>query len=67
MINHHISHDSYMDTMNKNEQLSRHVVSVRSKDHMRRTIKNPKIVLNSFYDKMRLINAIDCEPFGYKQ
>ena len=67
VVNHQITHDNYMDTMKTNEQLRRAVVSLRSKDHMIRTIKNPKIALNSFYDKMQLINTIDCEPFGYKQ
>ena len=56
-----------MDTMKANEQLSRDVVSLRSKDHMIRTIKNTNNVVNSFYDKMQLINAIDCEPFGDTQ
>ena len=67
VVKHQITHDNYMDTMNKNEQVCRDVVSLRSKDHMIRTIKNAKSALNSFYDKMRLTNAIDCEPFGYKQ
>ena len=53
--------------MNTNEQLSRDVVSLRCKDYMVNAIKNPKNVLNSFYDKMHLINVIGCEPFGYKQ
>ena len=56
-----------MDTMKTNEQLSRDVVSLRPNEHMIRTIQNPQIAVNSFYDKMQLINAIDCEPFGYKQ
>ena len=67
MVKHQIKHDIYMDTMNTNEQLSRGVVSLGSKDHMINTIKNPQIVLNSFYDKMQLINVIGCEPSGYKQ
>ena len=29
VVNHQITHDSYMDTMNTNEQLSRDVVSIR--------------------------------------
>ena len=24
-----------------------------------------KIALNSFYDKMKMLNRIDCEPFGF--
>ena len=67
VVKHQITHDSYMDTMNTNEQLSRDVVSLRCKDYMVGAIKNPKNVLNSFYDKMHLINVIGCEPFGYKQ
>ena len=65
VVKYQITHDSYMDTMTNNEQLSRDVVSLRSNDHMIRTIKNPKIALSNFYNKMQLINAIDCMPFGY--
>ena len=64
---HPITHDTYMDTMKANEQLSRDVVSLRSKDHMIRTIKNTNNVVNSFYDKMQLTNAIECKQFGYEQ
>jgi hypothetical protein len=53
--------------MKVNEQLSRDVVSLRSKDHMIRTIKNTNNVVNSFYDKMQLTNAIECKQFGYEQ
>ena len=67
VVKHQLTHDNYMDTMTTNEQLRRDVVSLRSKDHALRTIKNPKIALNSSYDKMKLIDAIECEPFGYTQ
>ena len=56
-----------MDTMKTNEQLSRDVVSLTSKDRMIRTIKKPKMIVDSVYDKMQLINVIECVPFGYKQ
>ena len=49
--------------MNMKTQWSRHVVSLRSQDHIIRTIENPKNALNSFYDKVQLTNAIDCAPF----
>ena len=64
---HPITHDTYMDTMKANEMLSRDVVSLRSKDYMIRTIKNTNNVVNSFYDKMQLTNAIECKQFGYEQ
>ena len=67
VVKQQITHDNYMDTMNKNEQSSLDVVSLRSKDHMIRTIKTPKIDLNSFYEKMQFIYAIVCETFCYTQ
>ena len=67
VVKYQITQDPYMDTMKRNERLSRDVVSLRSKDHMIRTIKNTIIAVNSFYDKMQLINAIDGIHFGFKQ
>ena len=66
VVNHQISHDNNMDTIKTNEKWSRNVVSLKSDDHMIRTNRNPKNALNSFYNKIQLINAIDCVPFGYK-
>ena len=66
LVKDQITHDNIMDSMKMNEQLSRDAVSLRSKDHVLRTIKNPQIVRNRFHDKMQLINVIGCEPSGYK-
>ena len=38
---------------------------VRGKVHQIYTIKENKVALTSYYDKMKLMNANDCIPYGY--
>ena len=39
-------------------------MSMRSHDHQLRTIINKK-TLNNLYDKMNMVNNVDCIHFGY--
>ena len=48
VVHHQITHDNYMDTMNKNEQLSRDVVSLRSKDSYDKNDKAPEMFSKQF-------------------
>ena len=41
--------------------------TLRSFDHEIYTYTSNKVVLTSYYDKMKMINSIDCVPFGYKK
>ena len=67
VVKNEISHNDYINTMKTNNQVKKNVIALRSFDHQIYTIKNEKIALNSFYDKMIMNNSIDCVPYGSKQ
>ena len=50
----------------KNEPMKTDVVNIVTKKHQLQTITNPKISMSPWYDEMYMINAIDCQPYGYK-
>jgi hypothetical protein len=61
-----ITHKDYQDVIDTNIPLIKNVTSIRSFNHQLYTFKQPKVALTSFYDKMKMIDAINCVPFGYK-
>ncbi|MFM7990514.1 MAG: hypothetical protein ACKPKO_65465 [Candidatus Fonsibacter sp.] len=67
VVKNEISHNEYINTMKTNNQVKNNVISIRSFDHQIYTIKNEKIALNNFYDKMIMNCSLDCVPYGYKQ
>ena len=60
-----INHGHYVKVLETNEQEKRNVMTFRSYDHQVYTVKQPKIALTSFYDKMVMEDSINCVPFGY--
>ena len=60
-----ITFNDYKNTLETNKSLIRNVVSIRSFNQQLFTYKNNKIALTSFYDKMKMIDSINCEPYGY--
>ena len=66
VVKNDIQHTDYVDVISKNNVVSKDVVSIRSFNHQLYTYTASKIALTSFYDKMCMINNIDCLPFGYK-
>jgi hypothetical protein len=65
VVKNDIQHKDYVDVISTDEVLIKEVVSLRSFEHQIYTYKAPKIALSSFYDKMCMLNANDCVPFGY--
>ena len=61
-----ISHNDYVKTLQTNEIFKRDVTSIRSFNHQLYILKQSKIALTSFYDKMKLVGENNCSPFGYK-
>ena len=57
----------YKRVMETNRSQTRTIYGIRSFSQKLFTTCEDKIVLNSFYDKLNMINSIDCEPFGFKQ
>ena len=60
-----ITHENYVNTLQTNDSLVRNVSRIVSKDQQLYTIEQPKVALTSFYDKMKLLNSVDCVPYGY--
>jgi hypothetical protein len=60
-----ITFNDYKNTLDTNKPASREVISIRSFNQQLFTYKLDKIALTSFYDKMKMIDSINCEPYGY--
>jgi hypothetical protein len=61
-----ITHKDYKHVIDTNNPLTKNITSIRSFNHQLYTYKQPKVALTSFYDKMKMVDAINCIPFGYK-
>ena len=55
----------YKRVLDSNQPQTRTIYGIRSFNQQLFTTCEDKIVLTSFYDKLRMINSIDCEPFGF--
>jgi hypothetical protein len=60
-----ITHKDYVDVLQTNIPLEKTVTSIRSFNHQLFTYQTQKKAITSFYDKMVMVNAIDCQPYGY--
>jgi hypothetical protein len=56
---------NYIKVLETGEKQKRIVYSIRSFNQQLFTTKTEKICLTAYYDKMKLIDSINCEPFGY--
>ena len=61
-----IKNSDYDHVLNTEENVNRSVVSIRSIAHKVYTIKTNKTCLTPWYDKFKVIDNNNCEPFGYK-
>ena len=55
----------YKRVLESNQIQTRKIYGIRSFNQQLYTTCEDKVVLNSFYDKMKLLDSINCEPFGY--
>ena len=55
----------YKRVLDSNQPQTRTIYGIRSFNQQLFTTCEDKIVLTSFYDKMVLVNSIDCLPFGF--
>ena len=61
-----IDHQDYQRVLETNKKEHRNITSIRSIDHQVYTLRQQKVALTSFYDKMVMTDAINCHPFGYQ-
>ena len=55
----------YKRVLDSNQPQTRTIYGIRSFNQQLYTTCEDKIVLTSFYDKLRMLNSIDNEPFGF--
>ena len=55
---------SYEEVLEEGNLARRDVTTIGSFNQQLFTFNTNKIVLNAFYDKMKMLNKIDCEPYG---
>ena len=66
VLKNEIKHKDYVHVLETNEPAKRDIISIRSFNHQLYTHKTEdKIALSSFYDKMQMIDSVNCVPFGY--
>ena len=57
--------NDYHRVLNSNNSQTRPIYGIRSFNQQLFTTCEDKVVLNSFYDKLKMLDAVNCEPFGY--
>jgi hypothetical protein len=57
----------YKKTLDTDITVQREITSIRSFNQELFSTSNMKDCLSSYYDKMLMVNKIDCEPFGFEQ
>ena len=55
----------YKRVLDSNKTQTRTIYGIRSFNQQLYTTVEDKIVLTSFYDKFKMLNSIDNEPFGF--
>jgi hypothetical protein len=58
---------TYKKTLETDETVRREITSIRSFNQELFSTSSYKDCLTSYYDKMKMINNIECEPFGFQQ
>ena len=61
-----IKKSDYKYVLDTGNCINKDVHAIRSMNHKVYTIKPTKTCLSPWYDKMKVIHNMNCEPFGYK-
>jgi hypothetical protein len=64
-VKNNITNSDYKKVLDTGESESRHTTSIRSFNHQLHTIRQNKLALTSYYDKMQMLDNINCVPFGF--
>ena len=57
--------NDYKRVLDSNKSQTRKITGIRSFNQQIFTHVEDKVVLNSFYDKMKMVDSINCLPFGF--
>ena len=66
VVKNEITYNDYVNVLETNEIVKKNVTSIRSFNHQLYTYRDNKVALTSYYDKMKMIDSINCVPYGYK-
>ena len=66
VVKKNLAHDDYNTVLTTDQPIARDTTSLRSFNHNVYTLTQTKIALSSWYDKMVMLDSINCIPFGYK-
>jgi hypothetical protein len=55
----------YKRVLDSNQGQTRTIYGIRSFNQQLYTTCEDKVVLSSFYDKLKMIDSINCQPFGF--
>ena len=61
-----IHHKDFVGVLQTGESIKRTVTSIRSMDHKVFTVQMEKHALTNMYDKMKMLDCVNCIPFGYQ-
>ena len=57
--------NDYHRVLDSNNSQTRQIYGIRSFNQQMFPTCEDKIVLNPFYDKLKMLDSINCEPFGF--
>jgi hypothetical protein len=64
-VEHDMTFENYHEVLEAGNLARRETTNIGSFNQQLFTFNTNKIVLNAFYDKMKMLNKIECEPFGF--
>ena len=67
VVNNEITFNDYHKVLTTNEPTMRTVTGIFSVGHQLYIVRNSKVALSAYYDKMVLVDSITCVPFGFKR
>ena len=66
-VKHTLPFKEYQKVLEEGNTTSRIITNIGSFNQQLFSFNTDKIALNAFYDKMKLVDKINCEPFGYNE
>ena len=66
VVDKNLEHADYPKVLTTDQPIARNTTSLRSFNHNVYTLAQTKVALTSWYDKMIMLDSVNCVPFGYK-
>ena len=66
VVKKNLAHEDYNTVLTTDQPIARETTNLRSFNHNVYAHTQTKVGLTSWYDKMVMLDSINCEPFGYE-